>query len=95
MNTRSRKKVLYRRLFRTFAQNTLAAKTSIAGDLKNWHLVKSHLLRVFGNDYPAAWHWYVNPVLALDGKRPVDLVLGGDVTLVQELLTRLEYGVYT
>ncbi|WP_169926795.1 MbcA/ParS/Xre antitoxin family protein [Massilia putida] len=95
MDARSRKKMLYRRLFRSSARNTLAAKIAIAEDAKNWHLIKPNLLRLFGNDGPAAWSWYVTPALALNGKRPADLVLGGDVTLVQELLIRLEYGVYT
>ena len=94
MDARSRKKMLYRRLFRAPARNTLAAKIAIAEDAKNWHLI-NNLLRLFGNDCPAAWSWYVTPALALNGKRPADLVLGGDVTLVQELLIRLEYGVYT
>lgn len=95
MDARSRKILLYRRLFRASAQNTLAGKIAIAGDVKNWQLIKPDLLRLFGNDCPAAWNWYVTPALALNGKRPADLVLRGDVTLVQDLLTRLEYGVYT
>ncbi len=50
---------------------------------------------VFGSG-EAATDWLLSPVLALDGERPVDL-LETDVGArsVEDVLTRMEYGVYT
>lgn len=50
---------------------------------------------VFGGQ-PEAEHWLSTPALALDQHRPVDLLSSpAGVELVEQLLGRLEYGVYT
>jgi len=42
-----------------------------------------------------AEQWLEQPALALDGRRPIDLLATpAGVELVEDLLTRLEYGVY-
>ncbi len=51
--------------------------------------------QVFGSE-DAALEWLYSPAMALNQQRPVDVLAqpGGDV-LVTDLLTRIEYGVYT
>jgi putative toxin-antitoxin system antitoxin component (TIGR02293 family) len=44
----------------------------------------------------AGERWFNSPQIGLDGKRPVDLVTTPPgAELVEDLLTRVEYGVYT
>jgi len=50
---------------------------------------------VFG-DQAAAENWLAKPAMALDERRPVDLLSSpAGVEMVEQLLGRLEYGVYT
>jgi putative toxin-antitoxin system antitoxin component (TIGR02293 family) len=50
---------------------------------------------VFGSQ-EAAERWLEMPALALDRRRPIDLLSTHEgLTLVETLLTRLDYGVYT
>ncbi|MBV9785331.1 MAG: DUF2384 domain-containing protein [Acidisphaera sp.] len=52
-------------------------------------------MAVFGSD-DAARRWLDRPALGLDGRRPIDLLATpAGIQLVESLLTRLEYGVYT
>ncbi len=45
---------------------------------------------------PAAEEWMVRPAIALDRRRPIDLLsTPAGVELVETLLHRIEYGVYT
>lgn len=47
-------------------------------------------------DQETAEQWMLNPAMALDGRRPIDLLstaAGGEA--VQDHLTRMDYGVYT
>jgi putative toxin-antitoxin system antitoxin component (TIGR02293 family) len=51
--------------------------------------------RVFG-DQAEAERWFERPALALDGRRPLDLLeTSAGVRSVEQLLGRIEYGVYT
>lgn len=51
--------------------------------------------RVLGNAQLAE-RWLNSPALALDGRRPVDVLSAeGGFEMVEQLLGRLEYGVYT
>ena len=51
--------------------------------------------RVFGSQTEAEI-WLTSPALALDQRRPVDLLSSpAGVEMVEQLLGRLEYGVYT
>lgn len=44
----------------------------------------------------AAERWLASPAMALDQRKPIDLLQSSDGTdLVKTLLTRMEYGVYT
>jgi len=50
---------------------------------------------VFG-DQTAAENWLAKPAMALDERRPIDLLSSpAGVEMVEQLLGRLEYGVYT
>lgn len=43
-----------------------------------------------------AEHWLTHPALALDGQSPVDLLTtSSGLKSVKDLLTRMEFGVYT
>ena len=42
-----------------------------------------------------AEHWLTQPALALDGRRPLDMLTTADgIEAVKDLLTRMEFGVY-
>lgn len=50
----------------------------------------------FEGDKPAARHWLSRPAVALDGVRPIDLLVNeAGVRAVDALLGRLDYGVFT
>ena len=52
-------------------------------------------IRVLGSR-ELAEHWLAQPALALDGQRPLDLLATAPgVEAVKDLLTRMEFGVYT
>jgi putative toxin-antitoxin system antitoxin component (TIGR02293 family) len=43
-----------------------------------------------------ATHWLTRPAIALDGRRPIDLLATeAGIKAVKDLLTRMEYGVYS
>ncbi len=51
--------------------------------------------RVLGTD-ELATHWLTRPAIALDGRRPIDLLATeAGIKAVKDLLTRMEYGVYS
>jgi putative toxin-antitoxin system antitoxin component (TIGR02293 family) len=51
--------------------------------------------RVLGTD-ELAKHWLTHPAMALDGKRPIDLLTTeSGINTVKDLLIRLEYNIYT
>jgi len=84
---------------RTLQRRRLAPKRPLGPDLsgRTWRFV--HILAsatvVFG-DQADAEQWLISPAIALDRRRPIDLLsssVGAD--LVEELLGRLETGVYT
>lgn len=57
--------------------------------------ITAHAVVVFGSE-DAAVSWLAAPALALDGQRPADLLATpGGRDLVDDLLTRLEFGVFT
>ncbi|WP_167093422.1 type II RES/Xre toxin-antitoxin system antitoxin [Massilia frigida] len=60
----------------------------------NFAEVMTQAAAVFGSKEEGV-RWLVEPALALEGRRPVDLLStsAGD-DLIKDLLTRLEYGVY-
>jgi uncharacterized protein (DUF2384 family) len=93
MSARLRKKKLYRRISNTFDQMLCCLRKKRHG--RGWHLIQHDAMRAFGNDRLSALIWFITPAIALDGSRPADLVATGNLQLVQEHLTRLEYGVYT
>lgn len=52
-------------------------------------------IRVLGTD-ELAEHWLTHPALALDDRRPLDLLAtAAGIQAVKDLLTRMEFGVYT
>jgi len=95
VRTRLRKKKLYRQVFRALVLDQLLNKLIIDESLEGWRILEFDLMRLFGNDRLAAWVWFTTPAIALDGKRPADLMAAGDVEVVREHLVRLQYGVYT
>jgi len=57
--------------------------------------VLAHATEVFGSRSEAE-KWLEQPVMALEGRKPIDLLATSvGVELVENHLTRLEYGVYT
>ncbi len=57
--------------------------------------ILSRATDVFGSQLRAE-QWLEEPVIGLDRRRPIDLLeTPAGVTLVEDYLTRLEYGVYT
>lgn len=95
MKMRSQKKALYLRLFNK--QKLAMSERTPEKVLRrgSWLLFESELMRVFANDKCLAWQWFTGPVMALDNKKPADLVASGRSEIVQDLLVRLEYCVYT
>lgn len=84
---------------RTFARSKKrpGAPLSATESSNVWRLADliTQATRVFG-DQEAAERWFLEPALALDNRRPIDLVkTAPGAQLVKELLTRMEYGVYT
>lgn len=62
-----------------------------------WRLAQfmEQAIRVFG-EHDAAERWFSQPALALNNRRPIDLLKTPPGTqAVKDLLTRMEYGVYT
>lgn len=75
------------------AQDRLDAATSS----RLWTFVQilDHTRRVFGRQDDAE-DWLQRPAMALDWRRPIDLLdTSAGIDAVQTLLGRLEYGVYT
>jgi putative toxin-antitoxin system antitoxin component (TIGR02293 family) len=57
-------------------------------------VVTEHAIDVFGSK-DAAERWLVAPALALDQRKPIDLLQSSEgAELVNSLLTRIDYGVY-
>ena len=55
----------------------------------------AHATEVFGSQQEAE-RWMDEPAMALDERRPIDLITTpAGLELVETLLRRLEYGVYT
>lgn len=95
MNARLRKKKLYHQALNTLAFDQILFSLTKSQYGNEWNAIEDEILRVFGEDRLTAWMWFISPAVALDGRRPVDLVATGNQHLVQEHLIRLEYGVYT
>jgi uncharacterized protein (DUF2384 family) len=95
MNARLRKKKLYRQALNTLAFDQALFSLTKSQYGNEWSAIEAEILRAFGDDRLTAWIRFISPAVALDGRRPVDLVATGNRHLVQEHLTRLEYGVYT
>ena len=84
---------------RTFARSKSRPHTLLSATESSnvWRLADliTQATQVFG-DQDAAERWYLEPAIALDHRRPIDLVkTAPGAQLVKELLTRMEYGVYT
>ncbi len=84
---------------RTVQRRKLAPKgllgSDVSGRLWRFAHVLASATEVFGEQVEAE-RWLVTPAIALDRRRPIDLLsspVGAD--LVEELLGRLETGVYT
>lgn len=57
--------------------------------------ILSHATAVFGSQEEAE-HWLERPAIGLDQRKPIDLLATpAGVEMVEDHLTRLEYGVYT
>lgn len=57
--------------------------------------ILANATEVFG-DQAEAENWLANPAMSLDGRRPLDLLASpAGVEMVEQLLGRLKYGVYT
>lgn len=95
MSARLRKKKLYQQANNIFSPYGLTSGLTKKKFLKALRAIEPDLIRAFGNDRFNAWAWFINPVIALDGHRPVDLVVNGRLQVVREHLIRLEYCVYT
>lgn len=58
-------------------------------------LLKTHILRVF-QDLDTGWNWLKEPNPALGWARPYDLLSTDEgFQQVDDILTRIEYGVYS
>jgi putative toxin-antitoxin system antitoxin component (TIGR02293 family) len=84
---------------RTYARSRKRATAPLSATESSnvWRLADliTQAKRVFGNQ-EAAERWFLDPALALDNRRPIDLAkTAPGAQLVKEVLTRLEYGVYT
>lgn len=67
----------------------------VSGRLWKFAAILAHATEVFSTQ-AAAETWLKTPAMALDRRRPLDLLSTPvGVEAVEELLTRLEYGVYT
>lgn len=84
---------------RSFARRKASPGTRLSPHESSnvWRLAQlmTQATRVLGAQ-EAAERWFSQPALALSNRRPIDLLktLPG-TQLVQDLLTRMEYGVYT
>ncbi|MGQ4275305.1 type II RES/Xre toxin-antitoxin system antitoxin [Terrihabitans sp. B22-R8] len=83
---------------RTFQRHKEQARKTLSQEQsgKAWKFaeVLSRATSVFGSQEEAET-WLDKPAVGLDGRRPIDLLATpAGVELVEELLTRLEYGVY-
>jgi putative toxin-antitoxin system antitoxin component (TIGR02293 family) len=84
---------------RSFARRKAAPKVRLpideSGRLWQFAGILAQAKRVFGSQEEAEG-WLDRPAIALANKRPIDLLrtLPG-TQLVEQLLTRIEYGVYT
>ena len=64
------------------------------GRLEAMQEVADMATRVLGT-LELAEYWLAQPALALDGKRPIDLLsTAAGIQAVKDLLTRMEFGVY-
>jgi putative toxin-antitoxin system antitoxin component (TIGR02293 family) len=95
MSARSRKKGLYRRLFGRSDSDQLHTGSTKTYRIESWLAIKPDAMRVFGKNSAMAWEWFITPAIALDNKRPIDLVVAGNLQIVRDHLIRLEHGVYT
>lgn len=63
--------------------------------LQHLDLIKPHLLKVF-HDFNIGMNWLKEPNPALGGAKPYDLLSTDEGTQqVDDILTRIEYGVYS
>jgi putative toxin-antitoxin system antitoxin component (TIGR02293 family) len=95
MSARLRKKKLYRQAFNALVFEQMLDKLVMDENFEGWRVIESDVMRLFGNDRLAARVWFTTPAIGLDGNRPADLVASGNVEVVRDYLTRLQYGVYT
>ena len=51
-----------------------------------------HLLDVTGGDMAQARAWLRTPIQVLDGKSPKEMILGGQLDVVRDLLNEMEAG---
>lgn len=80
---------------RKSAAHTAALSMSESGRVWRFAELLAQAIRVFGNQ-EAAEQWFQSPALALNKQKPIDLMATEPgAKLVSDLLTRLEYGVYT
>ena len=78
-------------------QQIQASQLSVEQSNRVWRFanVLAKAIDVLG-DMETAEHWLLQPAIALDQKRPIELLSSSsDAKLVLDTLTRLEYGVYT
>lgn len=95
MKARNRKRRRYCQLSRAIGYDVPKIYGIFGVNLEVWNAIAPYALRVFGNDFSAAWDWFTTPALAFSGMRPSDLVRAGEVHSVREHLLKLEYCVYT
>lgn len=84
---------------RTVQRRTKAPRARLSPEQsgRTWKFaeVLAKATEVFG-DQAEAENWMANPAMALDGRRPLDLLASpAGIEMVEQLLGRLEHGVYT
>ena len=94
MSVRSRKREHYRRILGRSNSVLLQSRSAKKCCIQGWKAIRRDVRRVFGADSAMAWEWFITPAMALNNQSPVDLVVAGDLQLVRDHLTKLEYGVY-
>lgn len=91
MSMRSRKKKICRGVTR---RNKVRGKCRVGDADKVWNAIGVSVMELFGGDLSTAWSWLNSPAIALNGMRPLDLVVTGNIKSFREFLIQLEYSVY-
>lgn len=94
MSARLRKKEHDRRILGRLNSIQLRGRSTEEPRVHAWRALKPDIMRVFRNSRASAWDWFISPAIALDNESPMELAIAGNLQLVRDYLTKLEYGVY-